>query len=223
MVMKYQQRWKLIALSDQMVADGNTPWCIGVESGNAKLDDTDWMEDLMLRTASPEKMTSGFLTNFHLTAQVLNAMEIYGQFSRNDDYVAGGAASVATTFLGMHQKVYSPLTQCMMHRQASFYIFPKKGEECAGEADFFYFPPFASADLGNPVLGAGTLYTITKDSAATRFFQYLTEAQARKYGCHKVHFCRQIRMLICQPMRQCTAQAREILVKQQPSVLTHQT
>ena len=34
---------------------------------------------------------------------------------------------------------------------------------------------------GNPVLGAGTLYTITKDSPATRaFFQYLTEAKAHE-------------------------------------------
>ena len=30
-----QSMEELIALSDQMVADGNTPWCIGVESGNA--------------------------------------------------------------------------------------------------------------------------------------------------------------------------------------------
>ncbi|MGB0799169.1 MAG: extracellular solute-binding protein, partial [Planktomarina sp.] len=45
----------LIELSDQMVADGNTPWCIGVESGNATgWTATDWMEDLMLRTTSPE-------------------------------------------------------------------------------------------------------------------------------------------------------------------------
>ncbi len=51
-----QSMEELIALSDQMVADGNTPWCIGVESGNATgWTATDWMEDLMLRTASPEK------------------------------------------------------------------------------------------------------------------------------------------------------------------------
>jgi len=46
---------ELIALSDQMVEDGNTPWCIGVESGNATgWTATDWMEDLMLRTTTPE-------------------------------------------------------------------------------------------------------------------------------------------------------------------------
>ena len=178
---------ELIALSDQMVADGNTPWCIGVESGNATgWTATDWMEDLMLRTATPEQYDQWVSNELPFNSpEVLNAMEIYGQFSRNDDYVAGGAASVATTFFGDAPKgLFTSPAQCMMHRQASFIpaFFPKKGEEVtAGEADFFYFPPFEKANLGNPVLGAGTLYTITKDSPATRaFFQYLTEPKAHE-------------------------------------------
>ena len=178
---------ELIALSDQMVADGNTPWCIGVESGNATgWTATDWMEDIMLRTTTPENYDRWVSNDLAFNSpEVLKAMEIYGQFSRNDDYVAGGASSVATTFFGDAPKgLFSSPASCMMHRQASFIpaFFPKKGEEVAnGEADFFYFPPFASMDLGNPVLGAGTLYTMTKDSPATRaFFQYLQEARAHE-------------------------------------------
>ena len=42
----------LIALSDQIKADGSTPWCVGFESGGATgWPATDWMEDIMLRTA----------------------------------------------------------------------------------------------------------------------------------------------------------------------------
>lgn len=177
----------LIALSDQMVADGNTPWCIGVESGNATgWTATDWMEDIMLRTTSPENYDRWVSNDLPFnSAEVINAMDVYGSFSRNDDYVAGGASSVATTFFGDAPKgLFSSPASCMMHRQASFIpaFFPKKGEEVAnGEADFFYFPPFASLDLGNPVLGAGTLYTMTKDSPATRaFFDYLQEARAHE-------------------------------------------
>ena len=45
----------LIALSDQIVDDGSTPWCVGFESGGATgWPATDWMEDIMLRTAGPE-------------------------------------------------------------------------------------------------------------------------------------------------------------------------
>jgi len=177
----------LIELSDQMVADGNTPWCIGVESGGATgWTATDWMEDLMLRTASPEAYDQWVSNELPFNSpEVINAMNVYGDFSRNDDYVAGGAAAVATTFFGDAPKgLFTSPASCMMHRQASFIpaFFPKKGEEVAnGEADFFYFPPYASADLGNPVLGAGTLWTMTKESPATRaFFEYLTEASAHE-------------------------------------------
>ena len=182
-----QSMEELIALSDQMVADGNTPWCIGVESGNATgWTATDWMEDLMLRTASPEKYDQWVSNELPFNSpEVLNAMEVYGQFSRNDDYVAGGSAAVATTFFGDAPKgLFSSPPKCMMHRQASFIpaFFPEKGKEVEdGIADFFYFPPYESANLGNPVLGAGTIYTMTKDSPATRaFFQYLTEASAHE-------------------------------------------
>jgi len=42
-------------LMDDMVADGSTPWCVGIESGAATgWPATDWMEELMLRTTSPE-------------------------------------------------------------------------------------------------------------------------------------------------------------------------
>src|SRR3546814_1431819 len=42
----------LIALSDKIVADGSNPWCIGFESeGATGWPATDWMEDLVRRTA----------------------------------------------------------------------------------------------------------------------------------------------------------------------------
>src|SRR3546814_3905876 len=42
----------LIALSDKIVADGSNPCCIGFESeGATGWPATDWMEDLVLRTA----------------------------------------------------------------------------------------------------------------------------------------------------------------------------
>ena len=184
---------ELIALSDQMVADGNTPWCVGIESGNATgWTATDWMEDIMLRTASAEKYDQWVTNELPFNSpEVIKAMEVYGQFTRNDDYVAGGAASVATTFFGDAPKgLFTTPAQCMMHRQASFIpaFFPNKGEEVtSGEADFFYFPPYSSSNLsyinskGNVALGAGTLYTITKDSAATRaLIEYLKEPKAHE-------------------------------------------
>ena len=46
---------ELKALTEQIVADGGTPWCIGLGSGGATgWPATDWVEDLMLRTQPPE-------------------------------------------------------------------------------------------------------------------------------------------------------------------------
>src|SRR5690606_7010961 len=45
----------LKALTEQIVADGGVPWCIGLGSGGATgWPATDWVEDMMLRTQPPE-------------------------------------------------------------------------------------------------------------------------------------------------------------------------
>src|SRR5262249_36102637 len=42
---------EMLKLSDQIVADGGTPWCIGIESQAATgWPGTDWIEDILLRT-----------------------------------------------------------------------------------------------------------------------------------------------------------------------------
>ena len=50
------QTWdELIGLTDDLVARGVTPWRVGIESGSATgWVVTDWIEDIMLRTTSPE-------------------------------------------------------------------------------------------------------------------------------------------------------------------------
>jgi alpha-glucoside transport system substrate-binding protein len=179
---------ELVSLSDQIVSDGNTPWCIGIESGGATgWTATDWMEDIMLRTASPEDYDRWVTNDLAFNSpEVKNAMEVFGSFAKNDDYVAGGAASVASTFFGDSPKgLFTTPPQCMLHRQASFIpsFFPDKGEELnRGEVDFFYLPPYASRpELGRPVLGAGTLWAITKDSPAARaLFEFFKEPIAHE-------------------------------------------
>ncbi|HMS95539.1 MAG TPA: ABC transporter substrate-binding protein [Tabrizicola sp.] len=165
---------ELKALTDQIVADGGTPWCIGLGSGGATgWPATDWVEDMMLRTQSADvydkwvKHEIGFNDS-----AVVAAIDEFGAFARNDAYVAGGAAAVATTdFRDSPKGLFSSPPQCYMHRQASFIpsFFPE-GTVVGEDADFFYFPAYAGKDLGKPVLGAGTLAFITKDTEASRAF-----------------------------------------------------
>lgn len=164
----------LIALSDQIVADGGTPWCIGLGSGAATgWPATDWVEDIMLRTQSPADYDAWVANELKFDdPKVVNAIEIFGSFAKNDDYVDGGSSAVATTdFRDSPTGLFDTPPKCFMHRQASFIpaFFPE-GTELGVDADFFYFPAFEAKDLGTPVLGAGTLFAMTKDSKGTRAF-----------------------------------------------------
>ena len=175
----------LKALSEQIVKDGGKPWCIGLGSGDATgWPATDWVEDFMLRTQSPD-VYDKWVTNelkFDDPA-VVGAIEEFGFFARNDDFVDGGAGAVGTTdFRDSPKGLFSSPPKCYMHRQASFIpsFFPE-GTKLGEDADFFYFPAYAGKDLGKPVLGAGTLFAITRDSKGARaFVDYLKSPLAHE-------------------------------------------
>ncbi|MCG6857161.1 MAG: ABC transporter substrate-binding protein [Salaquimonas sp.] len=159
---------ELKALTEKIVADGGTPWCIGLGSGAATgWPATDWVEDMMLRTQPPEVYDQWVKNEIPFNdPRVIAAIDEFGWFARNDKFVAGGAGSVASTdFRDSPKGLFTSPPQCYMHRQASFIpaFFPE-GTEVGVDADFFYFPAYADKDLGKPVLGAGTLFAITKDS-----------------------------------------------------------
>jgi len=159
---------ELKELTDQIVADGGTPWCIGLGSGGATgWPATDWVEDMMLRTQSPSDYDDWVTNKLKFNhPKVVAAIEEFGAFARNDRYVAGGAGTVASTdFRDSPKGLFSSPPQCYMHRMASFIpaFFPE-GTVVGEDADFFYFPAYAKKNLGSPVLGAGTVWAITNDS-----------------------------------------------------------
>lgn len=169
---------ELKALTEQIAADGETAWCIGLGSGAATgWPATDWVEDLMLRTQSPDVYDQWVTNEIPFNdARVIGAIEEFGYFARNDDYVSGGAGAVASTdFRDSPKGMFASPPGCYMHRQASFAsaFFPE--DVVVGEdADFFYFPSYADKDLGNPVLGGGTLMAITDvNDAALEFMEFL--------------------------------------------------
>lgn len=170
---------ELKALTEQIAADGQTPWCIGLGSGAATgWPATDWVEDMMLRLHAPEVYDQWVSNEIPFDDErVVAAIEEFGWFARNDAFVAGGAGAVASTdFRDSPKGLFSSPPQCYLHRQASFIpaFFPE-GTSVGEDADFFYFPASAEAGLGNPVLGAGTTFVITRDSpGAKAFIEFLT-------------------------------------------------
>ncbi len=161
-------------LTQQIVDDGGTPWCIGLGSGAATgWPATDWVEDMMLRTAPPETYDAWVANEIPFDADpVVTAIEEYGWFAKTPEYVNGGVEAVASTdFRDAPGGLFGFPPECMMHKQATFIptFFPE-GTELGEDVDFFYFPAYEGEDLGRPVLGAGTNFAITNDSEATRGF-----------------------------------------------------
>ncbi len=176
------QTWnEMIQLSERMVQDGNTPWCMGMESGKSTgWVGTDWIEDIMLRTAGPEIYDQWVNHEIPFTHNaVQNAFERYGNIVRNDDYVVGGSTGVLTTPFGDSPKgLLSDPPECYMHRQANFIASFFSDDVKLGE-DLQVFPlPPIDQQYGTPILAAGDAFAMFNDTPeARKLMQYLATAQ----------------------------------------------
>ncbi|TPJ16873.1 carbohydrate ABC transporter substrate-binding protein [Mesorhizobium sp. B2-7-3] len=166
---------ELAELEKKIIADGGKPWCIGLGSGGATgWPATDWVEDIMLRTQTPEVYDKWVKNEIPFNdPAVVNAIDIFGKIATDDKMVDGGAKAVAATdFRDSPKGLFTVPPKCYMHHQASFIpsFFPE-GVKLGQDADFFPYPPYAAKpELGTPLEVAGTLVMITKDSKASREF-----------------------------------------------------
>lgn len=154
----------LMALTDEMVANGDTPWCVGIESGQATgWPFTDWTEDVMLRLHGAEVYDQWVTHEIPFDDErVVEAMQLVVDMWEGKTFSSGGSIA-ATSF----QDNAVPLIEgnCMMHRQASFFAsFLPEGTPVAdgseGAVDVFYFPGDGE---NRPVLGAGTFAAAFND------------------------------------------------------------
>jgi alpha-glucoside transport system substrate-binding protein len=171
---------EMIALSDKIVADGGTPWSIGVESEAASgWPATDWIEDIMLRVAGPDIYDKWVNHEIAWTDDaVKEAWELFGEIVLNENYVYGGTTGVLTTNFGeAAAPLFTDPPGAYMHRQASFItgFFPE-GLEAGTDYDFFPFPS-VNQEYGVPVLGGADLIVMFNDREETReFMKYLASA-----------------------------------------------
>ena len=163
----------MIALSDRIVAEGGTPWCIGLESGEATgWPATDWVEDILLRTAGPEAYSQWIDHRLLFDSPpVLQAFDEFGRFLRSPQYVQGGATqSVTLSYEKATTGILTDPPECYMHRQGSFAasFFP---EEKAARVDYDVFPlPGIDTRFGMPILVAGDAIALFHDTPESRAF-----------------------------------------------------
>ncbi len=156
----------LKALADTMVANGDTPWCIGIESGPATgWVFTDWVEDLMLRINTVEDYDAWVTNDLAFNSPEVKAVwdEVISVWSKPGAVFAAGGTIAATPFGDNATPLLSG--DCLMHRQASFFSSFFSADDIAaspgGPVNVFYFP---SVRGDKPVLGAGTLVGAFRDA-----------------------------------------------------------
>lgn len=176
---------EMISLSDQIVSDNEgdpdtKPWCAGIGSGDATgWPATDWLEDVMLRTAGPEVYDQWVNHDIPFNdPQVEDALAQVGTVLKNADYVNGGlgdVTSIATTeFTEAGYPIIDQL--CYMHRQASFYqanwstLDPNLSIAEDGDIWAFYFPAPSDAEK-KPLLGGGEFVVSFDDRPEVQAFQ----------------------------------------------------
>ncbi|MET0789504.1 MAG: ABC transporter substrate-binding protein [Cellulomonas sp.] len=167
---------ELQSLSDDIAATGIKPWCAGIASGDATgWPITDWMEDMMLRVASPEAFDQWVDHSIAFNSEDPNkALDAVGDYLKNDKYVNGGFGDVTSIASTAFQDGGLPILdgQCALHRQASFYAanWPE-GTKVAEDGDVFafYLPGVAADD--HPVLGAGEFVTAFSDRPEVQALQ----------------------------------------------------
>lgn len=157
----------LTELSDQMVADGEVPWCIGIESGVATgwvL--TDWVEDFMMRYHGGEVYDQWTTHEIPFNdPKVVEAVDAVGAFVKNPDYLGGENAVKAIATTKFQDGGLGVATDaCLMHRQANFYfsLWPE-GTTVAPDGDIWLFQLPSLEGEPSAMLTGGDIYAAATD------------------------------------------------------------
>jgi alpha-glucoside transport system substrate-binding protein len=180
---------EMITLSNKIVADGGTPWAIGLESGAASgWPGTDWIEDIMLRSAGPQiydRWVNHEIPWTHPAVQ--RVFEYFGQIVLNPKYVLGGkTGALMTNFGDSPSALFTKPPRAYMHRQASFiqgFIREQNPGLVAGkDYDIFPFPPIdPSAAQGVPIIvGGDVINCFTQRPEVIEFAKFLISRKAQE-------------------------------------------
>jgi alpha-glucoside transport system substrate-binding protein len=153
------------ALTEEMIAAGDTPLCVGIESGPATgWPFTDWVEDMILRNEGIDYYNQWVAHEVPFNdPPVVEAMAQVADLWATEGavYASGGSIS-ATPFGEGGQGLVDG--ECMMHRQGDFFasFFPEGTQfgDAAGAFDTFYFP----SNEGTPVLVSGNAAAAFRDA-----------------------------------------------------------
>jgi alpha-glucoside transport system substrate-binding protein len=182
---KVPETWdEMMALTEQIAKDGDPAWAIGIESGAATgWPATDWVENIMLRTTTPENYDKWVKGELPFTSpEVKNAVETMSKIWLNKDYVYGGAKSIVTTSFGdAPAPMFNNPPKAWFNMLGNFItsFFPETAKVDV-DYDWFYLPPI-DPQYGKPVLVAGDIYAMFNDRPEVRaVMEFFTTGESIK-------------------------------------------
>lgn len=173
---------ELLALSDQIVADGGTPWCFGFEHGSASgWPGTDFIESLVLRVGGVDTYDAWTHGEVPFTSPaVMKAGRLADDLVMKPGYVRGGPTSISDEnwsnqldhMLHVNSVTGGTEPQCWMYHQASFMLksnFVPPSDQIGRDIDFFVLPPIESTDP-TPISGTSGFAAALVDRPEVRAF-----------------------------------------------------
>lgn len=172
---------ELIALSDRIVADGRTPWCIGWFGGEATgWPGTDWIEGLLLRTGTLDEYDQWVTHEIPFDhPSVMSAADALDQIVGSPGYVHEGREIISRKwFWAQDDAMYwEDEPGCWLAYQASFmtnFLPPNADLDTAG-----VFPlPAMERGESAPLLSGGVYAAVLTDRPEVReFVRWLASPQ----------------------------------------------
>ena len=159
----------LVALSEQMVADGQTPWCFGFESGDASgWPGTDWIEDILVRQQGSEVYAQWYNHEIPFNdPAVVQAFDTFGEIFFGEGFALGGPENVAgINFEDSPGPLFDDPAGCAMLKQGSFianFFNTAAGYEDGEESEIGVFA-FPTIDGNTGAMGGGDTIIVFDDS-----------------------------------------------------------
>jgi alpha-glucoside transport system substrate-binding protein len=159
----------MMALSEQIVADGMTPWCFGMESGGATgWAGTDWIEDIYVRQHGADMYSQWFKHEIPFNdPSVVASFDQFGDLLFADGFVLGGAEnSAGVNVQDAPGPLFSEPPGCLMLKQGSFaqnWFSAVSGYEEGEESEIAVFA-FPTIDGNTGAMGGGDTLIVFDDS-----------------------------------------------------------
>ncbi len=166
------------------VEEGETPWCLGLESGAASgWPAADFIDTILLRQAGPEFHEQWWRGEVPWTApEVKEAFETYGELAQPDKVYGGTTTVLSTNFAEAAGPMFKDPPGCYLHQQATFMggiITDTNPKLVPGEdLDFFAAPDFNTEFAGIQSISGEVVSMFVQNEQSEALVKYLATAEA---------------------------------------------